>query len=228
MLPAEKVCVEEPQVFPTRWQTVIFRNYGYVSVDKIAEVLGCDEETVRFEAARLGLGDAAYSSLWEKKGYITLIRNNWFLLPYAQLLTLLAVSEEELEFIKKMQPALNQAQISNFQKVFNDPGKSIHSKVGDRNIGEKISMTASSDVGDISQIIPTNFFTVATWPFGCVAHLWQVTVFSGHTIGEKGALYAAKVMAGTAYDLLTDPAKVSAVKAAFEATKDTNYEPMVK
>jgi hypothetical protein len=99
MLPAEKVCVEEPQVFPTRWQTVIFRNYGYVSVDKIAEVLGCDEETVRFEAARLGLGDAAYSSLWEKKGYITLIRNNWFLLPYAQLLTLLAVSEEELEFI---------------------------------------------------------------------------------------------------------------------------------
>ena len=137
-------------------------------------------------------------------------------------------TEEELEFIKKMQPALNQAQISNFQKLFNDPGKSIHSKVGDRNIGEKISMTASSDVGDISQIIPTNFFTVATWPFGCVAHLWQVTVFSGHTIGEKGALYAAKVMAGTAYDLLTDPAKVSAVKAAFEATKDTNYEPMVK
>ena len=137
-------------------------------------------------------------------------------------------SEEELEFVKKMQPALHQAQIANFQRMFADPGKSLHSKVGERNIGAKFPGTASSDVGDVSKIIPTNFFTAVTWPFGCVAHLWQVTVFSGHTIGEKGALYAAKVMAGTAYDLLTNPEKATAIKAAFEVTKDASYEPMVK
>ena len=137
-------------------------------------------------------------------------------------------TEEELEFVKRMQPSLNQAQIANLRKTFNEPVKDIHCQVGSRNIGEKISMTASSDVGDVSQILPTNFFTAVTWPFGCVAHLWQITAFSGHSIGEKGALFAAKVMAGTAYDLLTNPDKAEAIKAAFEAAKDPSYEPMVK
>ena len=85
--------------FPTKWQTVIFRNYGLVSVDKIAGTLGCDEETVRAEAARLGLGGAQYDGNWEARGYITLIRNNWFLLPYRQLTTLLGITEEKLDFL---------------------------------------------------------------------------------------------------------------------------------
>ena len=97
MLPAEKICTEEPLSLPTRWQTVIFRNYGYVSADKIAAVLGCGEQTVHSEAERLGLGDVEYTSDWEKKGYITIIRNNWFLLPYSQLTVLLAISKEKLE-----------------------------------------------------------------------------------------------------------------------------------
>ena len=137
-------------------------------------------------------------------------------------------TEEELEFVRRMQPSLNQAQIANLRKTFNEPNGDIHRQVGARNIGEKISMTASSDVGDVSQILPTSFFTAVTWPFGCVAHMWHVTAFSGHTIGEKGAIFAAKVMAGTAYDLLTDPAKAEAVTAAFQASKDPEYEPMVK
>lgn len=99
MLPAEKICTEEPLSLPTRWQTVIFRNYGYVSADKIAAVLGCGEQTVHSEAERLGLGGVDYHSDWEKKGYITIIRNNWFLLPYSQLTVLLAISKEKLEFI---------------------------------------------------------------------------------------------------------------------------------
>lgn len=137
-------------------------------------------------------------------------------------------TEEELDFVKRMQPSLNQAQIANLRRTFGVPGSDIHNQVGSRTIGEKISMTASSDVGDVSQILPTNFFTATTWPFGCVAHMWHVTAFSGHTIGEKGAMYAAKVMAGTAYDLLTDPAKAEAVTAAFQASRDPAYEPMVK
>lgn len=106
MLPAEKICTEEPLSLPTRWQTVIFRNYGYVSADKIAAVLGCGEQTVHSEAERLGLGDVEYHSDWEKKGYITIIRNNWFLLPYSQLTVLLAISKEKLEFILKKEDFL--------------------------------------------------------------------------------------------------------------------------
>lgn len=136
-------------------------------------------------------------------------------------------TDEEQEFIKKIQPSLNQGLIAKHKKIFNEPESGIHLQVGPRNIGEKISMTASSDVGDVSQIIPTNFFTVATWPFGCIAHIWQVTAFSGSSIGEKGALYAAKVIAGTAYDLFTNSENVEEVIKEFEATKDPLYEPMV-
>ena len=135
-------------------------------------------------------------------------------------------TQEEMDFVKGM--PLNQAQVAGQKKLFHEDDPCMHRHIGDRYVGEKISMTASSDVGDVSQILPTNFFTVATWPLGTTAHQWHTTVFSGHTIGEKGALLAGKILAGTAYDLLTDPAKVEAVTAAFEATRDPSYEPMVK
>lgn len=99
MLPLVKKVKLPENVFPTAWQTVIFRNYGLVSVDKIAKTLSCSEETVRLEAQRLGLAGVEYDSAWEERGYITLIRSNWYLLPYSQLLTLLEISEERLQFI---------------------------------------------------------------------------------------------------------------------------------
>ena len=46
MLPEIKSVKLNIQNFPTKWQTVIFRNYDYVSLDKIAKVLGCSEKTV--------------------------------------------------------------------------------------------------------------------------------------------------------------------------------------
>ena len=93
--------------FPTAWQTVIFRNYGYVSKDKIAKTLRCSEETVVFEAERMGLEGESYNPIWENKGYITILRNNWWVLPYSQLQTLLGISEEKLEFILKEEDFLN-------------------------------------------------------------------------------------------------------------------------
>ena len=101
MLPIIKKVKERKNYFPTKWQTVIFRNYGYVATEKIAKTLRCDKTTVEAEARRLGLPQASGEQwgIWEKRGYITIIRNNWYLLPYEQLLTLLGISEERLEFI---------------------------------------------------------------------------------------------------------------------------------
>ena len=99
MLPKVKRVPLPVQVFPQKWQTVIFRNYGLVSTDKIAKTLACDEETVKREASRLGLGEVVYDEKWEKRGFITLVRNNWYLLDYEQLMTLLAFDEARLEFV---------------------------------------------------------------------------------------------------------------------------------
>lgn len=99
MLPLIKKIKLLDNVFPTAWQAVIFRNYGLVSADKIAKTLSCDEERVRIEAERLGLADVEYQPAWEERGYITIIRNNWYLLPYSQILTLLDITEARLQFI---------------------------------------------------------------------------------------------------------------------------------
>ena len=85
--------------FPTAWQTVIFRNYGMVKNERICSVLGISEERLICEAIRLGLKSVNYNEKWEKSGYITIIRNNWQLLNYEQLLILLDFSEQKLDFI---------------------------------------------------------------------------------------------------------------------------------
>ena len=98
MLPIIKRIKELPIFTPTKWQTVLLRNYGLVSVEKLAEVLKTDKDTIFLEVKRLGLENIVYNEQWLKGGYITVIRNNWHLLPYSQLINLLDMSEETLEY----------------------------------------------------------------------------------------------------------------------------------
>lgn len=83
---------------PTKWQTVILRNYGLVTTKNIANALRCAPKRIEIEATRLGIERIQYNSLWREKSYLTIIRNNWNLLNYDQLLTLLDMSEEELSY----------------------------------------------------------------------------------------------------------------------------------
>ena len=43
------------EYFPTAWQAVVWRNWGYVSVERIAEALGTCPENIRAAAKELGL-----------------------------------------------------------------------------------------------------------------------------------------------------------------------------
>lgn len=77
-------------------------------------------------------------------------------------------------------------------------------------------MSGSVDGGDVSYLAPFAQITAATWPIGSAAHTWTSTACSGHSIGRKAMIFAGKVMAGTVYDLLKDPAKVKAAREEFE------------
>lgn len=97
ILPLKEVpALENP--FPTDWQRVLFRNFGVVPTDRIAEVLGADEGIICQESRRLGLEQTMFNPEWISKGYITIIRDNWHIVSYAQLLTLLDWTEEKLDF----------------------------------------------------------------------------------------------------------------------------------
>ncbi len=96
-----------PLFTPQKWQTVILRNYGLVHVEKIASVLKTDTATIINEAKRLGLENIKFNSKWKKQGYITIIRNNWHLLPYSQLIDLLDTDEETLDYNLREDDFLN-------------------------------------------------------------------------------------------------------------------------
>ena len=80
--------------FPTRCHAFIFRAAEYVPFGKIAALLRVPEEKVRAAAAEMGLPDYNPGELWLQKGYITIIRRMWHLLPYSQLLELLELDEK--------------------------------------------------------------------------------------------------------------------------------------
>lgn len=81
--------------------------------------------------------------------------------------------------------------------------KGLHKEVTD-NIDKGKILPGSTDVGDVSWITPTGQFTTVCWPLGIANHSWQATASTGSSIGMKGMIFAAKVIASTILDLLSD------------------------
>jgi aminobenzoyl-glutamate utilization protein B len=77
----------------------------------------------------------------------------------------------------------------------------------------------STDVADVSWVVPTLHVTVATSPKGAPWHAWPVVASSGMSIGHKGLVRAAKTLAATMVDLYENPASLQAVRAEFEAKR---------
>ena len=87
----------------------------------------------------------------------------------------------------------------------------------------------STDVGDVSWLVPTAGFGTATWVPGTPAHSWQAVAAGGMSIGHKGMMLAARVLAETARDLYTDAEIIARAKAEFEERRgpDFVYRPLL-
>ena len=87
----------------------------------------------------------------------------------------------------------------------------------------------STDVSDISWVVPTAQFRAATWVPGTPAHSWQAVASGGMSIGSKGMLVAAKTLARTAVDLFMDPSQLEKAKAELGEARgpDFVYEPLL-
>jgi len=89
-------------------------------------------------------------------------------------------------------------------------------------------MMGSTDVGDVSWVVPTVQARGATHAIGTPGHSWQLTAQGKLPAAHKGMVHVAKVMAGTAVDCLRDPALVEAAKADLAArTAGNPYEPVL-
>lgn len=126
-------------------------------------------------------------------------------------------TEEEKAFGKKLQasffnkaPAIEEAStIKPLQKETNAGG-------------------GSSDVSDVSYVVPTVGLEAATWIPGTSAHSWQAVASGGTEIGTKGMLVASKTMALTAIDLFSKPAVIVKAKEEFiKSVGDYKYKPLL-
>ena len=114
---------------------------------------------------------------------------------------------DEMKFAVRIRETFpeNKATLEDIAKVFDSSGK---------------SSGGSTDVGDISWIVPVTGFSTACWVPGTPGHSWQAVACGGTTIGKKGMNLAARTLTATAWDLFTDPQLIKDAKA--EHTKQLN------
>jgi len=85
--------------FPDRLHAVVFRNWQLVEPERIAKALGTSADKITAIATSMGLpADPQVPPEFRRRGYITIVRRNWHLLPYEQLLTLIDMNADELAF----------------------------------------------------------------------------------------------------------------------------------
>jgi aminobenzoyl-glutamate utilization protein B len=122
-------------------------------------------------------------------------------------------TEQEQEFARSLQRSLSKP-----ENGFNDKIKPLPDKPDEVKGG-------STDVAEVSWIVPTAGFGVATAAKDIPWHSWAATACHGTRAGRKGAVVAAKVIAATGVDVLTRPALVQEAKAFFlKATDGKPYQ----
>lgn len=128
-------------------------------------------------------------------------------LMHANLTTVGGVTytPEEMEFGKKIQQSLIGSSPALTAAATVDPFKTDAQGSG-----------GSTDVGDVSYVVPTVGLVTATWVPGVPAHSWQAVACGGVDIGIKGMMVAAKTLALTGIDLLNDGTQIQKAREDYQ------------
>lgn len=119
----------------------------------------------------------------------------------------ISYTEEEQAFAKKIQEATGKPQIG------------VISEIKPLEETQEHSMGGSTDVGDVSWVVPTIRMGATTAPNGTPWHSWAVVASGGMSIGHKGMGYASKALAMTMIDLFQSETLRNEIKAEFKAKK---------
>jgi aminobenzoyl-glutamate utilization protein B len=87
-----------------------------------------------------------------------------------------------------------------------------------------VQMIGSTDVGDVSWVVPTVQAHAATYAIGTPGHSWQLTAQGKSPAAHKGMIHVAKVMAATAVRAIQEPSIIARAKADLaERVAETPY-----
>ena len=128
----------------------------------------------------------------------------------------LSYTSEELDFAYKIQEATSK------------PKLGINGKITPLKPTAEHPMGGSTDVGDVSFLVPVVRLGVTVAPEGTPWHSWAVVACGGMSIGHKGMVYAAKALSMSMVDLYTDSKLLQKVKDEFKTRKGNyQYSPML-
>ena len=108
--------------FPNTYYAAIFRLWETAGVESIARALSTTVSEIEEAAAEMGLPPQKNTEAWEKRGYITTIRNAWHVLPYDCILRLLDMDEDEFATLLKEEDFLG-IKLGNFKPYCDHPKK---------------------------------------------------------------------------------------------------------
>ncbi|MGZ9816993.1 M20 family metallopeptidase [Peribacillus simplex] len=128
--------------------------------------------------------------------------------------------EDEQQFARTIRESLSEAD-KKFEVQMNKElaGKAL-SDVIDSFIPANGSMTGSTDVGDVSWVVPTVQCMTVCEALGTPLHTWQIVATGTTSIAHKGMLHAGKVMAATAVEVLKRPEVLEKAKAELVELRD--------
>jgi aminobenzoyl-glutamate utilization protein B len=95
----------------------------------------------------------------------------------------------------------------------------LRETINDLNLHPGDPEGGSTDVADVSWVVPVIHLSVVTAAAEAPWHAWPVVATGGMSIGHKGMMYASKALAATMIDLYQDPKKVEAMKKDFAQKK---------
>ncbi len=76
----------------------------------------------------------------------------------------------------------------------------------------ELNTPGSTDVGDVSWVVPTAQFTTACYSYGTPGHSWQLVAQGKSSIAYKGVEMAGKVLALAVEKILKDPSLIEQAK----------------
>ena len=148
---------------------------------------------------------------------------------YLEKLGPITYTEEEYAYAQKFQQSLSDQDKNQLPTIARDYFGPKAAEVMKKPIFEPMAyqnlysdLKYSTDVGDVSWLVPTVHLNIPTFAAGTALHSWQAAAQGKSSIAHKGMLYAAKIMALTAIDFLQKPELVN--KAREELTKTLNGE----
>lgn len=133
--------------------------------------------------------------------------------------------QNEKEFARQIRTTIpdsdKNSELQMIAKVLGAKGKGMAEQLKEQELSSILMplmpaarlMSGSTDVGDVSWIIPTVQCSTTCFAMGTQLHSWQAVAQGGTSIGHKGMLHAGKIMAATAVEMMLNPELIAEAKA---------------